>query len=419
MQQSVVTFEHFPIGGYGVVLHPFRDPQQYTKTLESLMKTADYAEVWEFENDQPRQMNIDIINTELLSKHVASKHTACFKLMMMDLDMQTGKSDVYDEPLEKTGDLAVMRKMTRRGMSIADYESMTPYMGIPLHGRHVCGVSIILRDHVYIRINSIDRKLKRLNLIPMRYFKHDGSNLKEEHIMPLIRQLNELHKHGIFHRDIKKDNIMLAEIDGQRHARFIDFGNAYISNCEHGDFKHMVNRYPHPVVHEMLAGEKYSEYRAKSIFAGAVALHFKKHFLDERTRQYLGHVEDPNVLRYLLRKNDCFALAAVITTDILGISQNTDLRGGGLSCFGRRSCATKSPTTTVRVQSARNQQPATEFRAFLTTLFSRSDVFPTPHPEIAPLLFMDKNDAMEFGVDCDGAADTLISSQFRTPQQQA
>ncbi|XP_034021407.1 serine/threonine-protein kinase pim-3-like [Thalassophryne amazonica] len=60
------------------------------------------------------------------------------------------------------------------------------------------------------------------------YIERKGGFLEEKEAKNIMHQLVkaavELHRNGVFHRDIKDENVLLDWSDGELQARFIDFG---------------------------------------------------------------------------------------------------------------------------------------------------------------------------------------------------
>ena len=53
-------------------------------------------------------------------------------------------------------------------------------------------------------------------------------------VVPILQTLEDVHRHGIIHRDIAPDNIFLAKgQDGKTHVKLIDFGASRYASTSH------------------------------------------------------------------------------------------------------------------------------------------------------------------------------------------
>jgi hypothetical protein len=191
-------------------------------------------------------------------------------------------------------------------------------------------------DHMYMLRIDMDapatldvsiRKtpMQRLFMIPQRWCEADFVTRKitRTNMSELIAALDFFHSKGVFHNDIKTDNIMVC---GGR-ATFIDLGASIIDTDVTMDLRarYVAKNIVYPIAHAYFGVQ---HMRGESTLSRELMMVLGSHL--KKTKLLQRMVSDLMFQRYMFHKNDCFMLAQLIW----GFLQRGEGRGGGiLSCF--------------------------------------------------------------------------------------
>lgn len=106
------------------------------------------------------------------------------------------------------------------------YKELVDISGIPLLRNFGCD-----NGFHYLIIEMLDKPLDKLELNRIDCIKY---------FIKSIKIIEEIHKHCIIHRDIKPDNFMIKERNGENILYIIDFGlsKRFIINNKHIDIKY-------------------------------------------------------------------------------------------------------------------------------------------------------------------------------------
>lgn len=349
-----------PTGSYGII---FRQDNLPASLVESI--TA-----YSLNGDQSSQGEVnynDLWGT--------SSSPICLKYFFEDC--KNGCSDLTNMPqiLAKAGEV---RKMIELAGALGDkFETLTTYKAAI---KNYFVYVLQLRYDVTISMKNSSRKTKTLLCVSQRYCNMDlgiqGSNIPEttSMVQQLQQQLTELHMRGVFHTDIKAENIMVIETyntEGKsiKTPVFVDFGSAIVDNNSESDLEYIQKGIVHPVA-SIFYGSGSHIFRSTSLGKNLLQLlpikiitrediekktsnkkaeetvvqeELLKQQADIRNLFGLGlkqqekhpsqplrmYVTDPIFQRYLMHKCDMFMMAYVFAST-LGMVK---LGGGLLSCF--------------------------------------------------------------------------------------
>lgn len=188
----------------------------------------------------------------------------------------------------------------------------------------------------------------------------DSQGVRPRDISPMVDALNVFHRHGIFHRDIKKQNTVWCN----DVPKFIDFNVAYVDDGSNASAtKNMTMKSssnpnglfiyspkPHPTVNMHVFGRSKEKAAASSEMARFVLGATSDAEVDRVLR---ANAKDPMLPLYLLHKNDLFMLLSmVMTSPFFGGSSNS-ISGGGLgklltSCMAPPKIAPTGPSYDCR-----------------------------------------------------------------------
>ncbi|MGN0154152.1 MAG: protein kinase [Lachnospiraceae bacterium] len=162
----------------------------------------------------------------------------------------------YSGTLTITGEKVAIKEYFPNGLAHRDYKPDGSYSVVPFYGmedafekgrRHFLNEASILKE--FQNLNSIVSVkdviesngtaylvMEYIDGITLKQYVKENGALSFQELLPLItpviQSLIQVHKHGLIHRDISPENLMIG-IDNQLHL--IDFGAASIEN--HHDSK--------------------------------------------------------------------------------------------------------------------------------------------------------------------------------------
>jgi serine/threonine protein kinase len=223
--------------------------------------------------------------------------------------------------------------------------------------------SVTFSRKVPVRVLGEHREIDTLQFLVCKYCEKDVRSLIVEHIPHLIGQIRFLHSRGIFHRDVKRDNVMIC--DGK--AMLIDFGNLIFDDGNGLSYKPM--NHAHPLAYHYFMKSAFPTMRLDTVgkfvmnlMGNAVKASIKSRSVTTKSRvtkmpdvfNFLTNADKRVADAYMMSKDDCFGLVVVLKSFVLKTAFLLPLTdglvgGGGFTCFGKASCSAKySPVADYR-----------------------------------------------------------------------
>ncbi len=333
------------IGGYGIVLTPVHakifheiDLVIQTNNLYGCTLSSDNTQIDEYiENKQSIQL-------------FAMKNM-CFKLFYKCFDSKCIKEDEV-----------IVHLMKHLGKD--DFNNYTTYRTI---GKYFM-FKIKISNELIIKIPGEDVNMPRnsqLILIPQDYCK-SLCNLTTNNVSQLIQSLFTLNYKGVFHNDIKLENIVCC-VNG---PKFIDFGSAIIDddcNTIYPSSIYTSKKTVYPYIYKYFLKKDPSNNRlgtiASTLVNNPLIKQVQGSFLESKLNK-----NDPMFERYILHKNDSFMLASMLYFQI-GELRRSKQAGGSFKLF---SCLFDNKDEIVRC------------------------ILDNAFPILSPLLYFDKHDFEDF-----------------------
>lgn len=350
-----LNLSYYPLGGYGLVLFDGVKNRNVVTDLEPLQPYVTNVTCESLNGDKHTMQFREFLD-------ICSQQNICVKMFHTVIE-------ALKTPYEKEKHVV---KMLAKRLSQQELTSYTPYTSVSTKYGDVCFIEISLHTPVSIKLGngSMSMPLKQLCCIINQRF--EDRKLQVKHLEPMYKILWFLNTKGIFHCDIKLENIMLLNDT----PRLVDFGSVKIDDDSSDTFSfYSPTKFVNPFIHLYFTNKETK--RGENTIAIELQAYFKasiESFItsNKNTRYFT---------QYMLHKKDCFDFAAFCFAEPQLREQIYSLNGGGIfsSCFGAK-CDEMKPTT-VKIQ---NNDTAVRER-----LIKR-------YSSLAPFVVMDNTDLSKF-----------------------
>lgn len=334
----------YPVGGYGVVIYDGHNKLDVFSVLSTL------------------QYNILSINCETID----GKKTTCLIDEFLDIFTNPSicikmfhMSETSSSLIPYEEEKSVFRSLHSR-LTLKEMTQYTPIAHVNVNNVDVSFIQLNLETPVVLKLGNGQKSQPHSKLFCIVNTKFDGNYIKVEHIEPIKKTLWFLNTKGIFHRDVKFENIMT--FNGE--PRLVDFGSVRIDDGRK-DILQFYNstRYVHPFINYYFKNEISDRAKEHTIGRDLIPkfqCEFKRFVDDNRNEKYFT--------QYMLHKKDCFDFAMwCINTQAIKDKVYNHTIGGFFSCF-------------------KTQFEYMEIR----------DILNSKYTILAPFIYMDRQDFLNF-----------------------
>ena len=361
-----LDFQGFPNGDFGVVL--FHEDVKINEGRRMRKPVVD--ELYKIEKlvnriygETPKNVNnnqVDFIFKDFVE--LFKTKNICFKLFF-----NTNKDNEVT-PADKEKQLFYNLNSALEPHEIVN---LTPYRFVKDKDSTDCFFIVIeLETDVGVKITGKGTKyLKRLEFIVNAMYPKNLNDVSNANINinSVIEDVITLCKKGVFHKDIKKENIMITE---NNDIKLIDFGSCVVDDGSDIKNKITFTSAVHPLVYMYIKnGDILPEQRTTSMsrIVSTIPCSIYNNVFNVNETSFLA--------RYMFYKKECFDLAQTFVK--MGI---TKMIGGGLfSCF--------RPTG---VKDEEQDETIEQYRKRFDNTVGK---------EVARLIYFDINDYNEFVLD--------------------
>jgi hypothetical protein len=347
----------YPIGGYGLVLLNGIGGRSVVDDIKSLESNVS-AVVCE---------TLDSIRTNITFRdflNIFLQKQICMKLFHTVMD---GDKNPYDR--EK----AVVKSLYER-LTPEEISEYTCYTTSHTEQGDFIFFEIMLINPIVITHGGNPSKSQRLSkLCCVVNQKFDNGTFREQHIDYMYKTLMFLNTRGIFHCDVKFENIMFLNDT----PRLVDFGSVGIDKgvkAETYDF-YNATKFIHQYIHSYFKNEILS--RGENTISRDL-----KRLFDKPIQAFIeSNRNKPTFTPYMLHKKDCYdlAMSCLFSQPIKDKVYNMNAGGLFSACFGAK-CNDEQPVT---MKTNSNEQ-------------SVRDKLQRMYSALAPLIFMDNIDFLQF-----------------------
>ena len=288
-----LDLSNLPTGGYGAIL---------TKSNMWIRGLLDIdATIFGLSLDERGELTRE---TELSSaefRDMVESSDACYKLLF---SCDQGSCVKEDKVVEK-----LRRKLDET--TLKTYTTFNPINGFYMF-------RMVFPGPMNIKTTLSSASLNAVYLFPQRWCE-SGLRVTDATAGQLTDAIFFLNDNGIFHNDIKDDNVMMC----QGKATFIDFGSATVDDAPDADMRayYKPKAIVYPVIQTFYG---YGPRGATTLSRGLMIILEKTNTVKKMLDKFKNM---PLFQRYLFHKNDCFMLAQLL--------YSKRQRGGGFMCFGK------------------------------------------------------------------------------------
>lgn len=312
-----LDFQDFPNGDFGVVLFD----EDVKINNDRRMRKPVIAEIYKIKNNVNRIYGETPENTQIpfefeyFMKLLKTKDI-CFKLFF-----NTNVDDKNVTPAEKEKQLFYI---LNSALEPHEIETLTPYRFVKSADFQDCFYFVIdLKTPVGVKITGKGTKtLNRLEFIVNAMYPKSFNDVSNANIniKSVIEDVSTLSKRGVFHKDIKKENIMIT---ANNDIKLIDFGSCVVDDGSDISSKITFTSAIHPLVYTYKTNKIMDDVRSTSMSRLVNTIPCNIY-------SSVFNVEESNLLaRYMFYKKECFDLAQTFVK--MGLIR---MIGGGLfSCF--------------------------------------------------------------------------------------
>lgn len=358
-----LDFQGFPNGDFGVVLF-----DEDVKSNEGMrMRKPVVNEMYKIEKLVNRIYG-ETLNNEKVDFQFKDfldflkTKDVCFKLFF-----NSNKDDNGVTPAEKEKQLFYYLNSALLPQEIV---TLTPYRFVKSKDTSDCFFIVIeLETEVGVKINGKGTKrLNRLEFIVNAMYPKNLNDVSNANINinSVIEDVITLSKKGVFHKDIKKENLMITAIND---IKLIDFGSCVVDDGSDIKNKITFTSAVHPLVYSYVSNGKIMPEQRTTSMSRLV------NTIPCSIYNNVFNVEDNLLAKYMFYKKECFDLAQTFVK--MGIIRMTG--GGLLSCF--RSSGVKDEEQDETIEQYRKRFDNTVGK------------------EVARLIYFDINDYNEFVLD--------------------
>lgn len=349
-----------PIGGYGVIL------TKDHMVDRGVLSLASEGECFGVSLDDNGELKKEVFLSSSEFSNLVNNNSACYKLLFSCDQAKCIQEDRIIAKLRRKLDEETLQK----------YTTFSPIsLNNPDNGSHEATIYMFKIN--FPRLIKVTTRLANTTLNTIYLFSHkwceSGLKVSDECSKQLMDTLYFLNYNGVFHNDIKDENVMMCQGKGT----FIDFGSTLVDEDPNEDLKkyYKPKAIVYPIIQEFY---KLSERGSTSLSRSLIVFPSKNapstsNFLMDRNKvtQMMKKYENmPLFHRYLFHKNDCFLLA-----NLLFLKGRRS--GGGFLCFGKPKVVNNNNVGDLRDQKIRTE---------ITNLYKGLD----------KLLFFDEQDFAEF-----------------------
>lgn len=306
----------YPVGGYGVVIFDgYKNINNMTlnivSVLSKLKENVSSIDCFPVKGDKVSCSFDEFLNLFTIP-------SICLKVF--HLTTTTNGLTPYEQ------EMSAIKSLHSR-LDDQEMTQYTPVAYVNINNTNVSFIEIDLKTPVVLKVGKNAQKSKpQSKLCCIINNKFQGDNIEVRHIERMRKILWFLNTKGIFHRDVKFENIMMLD----DIPRLVDFGSVKIDDGKEDIMKfYNPTRYVHPFIHYYF--EKEISDRAKEHTIGRDLIpkfqcEFKSFVDANRNEKYFT--------QYMLHKKDCFdfAMWCINTQTIRDIVYNHTI-GGFFSCL--------------------------------------------------------------------------------------
>ena len=345
----------YPVGGYGLVVFDGFKNRNIASDLSKISNNITNIVCETIKGDKITCTYDDFLNIFLDS-------TVCLKIF--HFDMKKNGLSPYEQ------EVSVIRTLSSK-LSTDEILQYTPITTVKINSLDIAFIEINLVKPITIKLGAGEKSSVLPKLSCIINTKFEDKSIQPRHIEHMKNTLWLLNTKGIFHRDVKFENIMMLN----DKPRLVDFGSIKIDNGQEDVFKfYNPTKFIHPYIH--LYFTKMVSERGVS---NTIGRDLKTKFGNELESFIKTHQNEKYFTQYMLHKKDCFDFAMWCMNDPSIREKVYNMNGGGLltACFGAKC----DVDNFVKVKSN-----YIDVRKKMDSLYSI----------LAPLIYMDSVDFQEF-----------------------
>jgi serine/threonine protein kinase len=290
---ELFNVSNHPKGGYGVIIKP-KDLLSFTDSLDKLVGYSMN------EDDRDKTLHQTLTHDTLDILINQDSNELCYKMLFScDEEYCVAENSVISK--------------LRKVLTIDELKRYTSYYPIRYNGEIMYEFNVSFRKPIEIKISKeyTSNILRSVFLFPQIFCQDTLSRQTPlEGVMSLMDDLYFLNSKGVYHHDIKLENILVRD----SKARFIDFGSALVDTDLNDDILSVFKRKKivYPIVYENFLNHKKKDYEKKDI-TDRTGTDLSR-ILDglyghKREKLINAYITDPFLSRYLIHKNETYCLA--------------------------------------------------------------------------------------------------------------
>ena len=284
----------YPVGGYGVVL--YEQQKNVNNEVSKIVHTLSML--------QNIVLSIDCETIDgVRSKCTFDSFLSIFSIPSICLKV-FHMSSTEDSTTPYEQERSIVKSLHSR-LNQEELSKYTPVAYVNINNFDVSFIEINLSTPIFIRLGNGQKSESLSKLCCVVNNKFEDNAIQPEHIEPMKQILWFLNTKGIFHRDVKFENIMIHKDNIAYRPRLVDFGSMRIDDGRQ-DMMMWYNptKFVHPFINYYFKKEISSRSVSHTIGRDLVPA-FEcemKSFIDEnRASKYFT--------QYMLHKKDCFDFA--------------------------------------------------------------------------------------------------------------
>ena len=299
------------------------------KALANALKGATGSYAFLLSSRQESFSNIvqDIVNNAIdisLASVYTTTTTKIDNNKLHDILMTENCFKVIPDHLTKSNDeKSIIPKLYER-LGMENFVGYTPYR-------------LVDTDKYMVEVNITNNKqtphhTSKFYIFPCEFYESNISHAPDrlEAQRQLIDKIYFLNSKGIFHKDIRRDNVMWH----RNQVQLIDFGSCFIDeDINNINIATLRSYFPHPITQKYLHDQDIQETnmtkKTELFLRNPISIiNFQKLIANGFGKDVLKVPDQISLYRYLMHKNDCTACATLIVKD-LAVFEG----GGVLGCF--------------------------------------------------------------------------------------